>query len=170
MAFRDLTEFLLTKPIELPVGGKMYRFPGTVSGRTSLLLRAMQEQALAAAQAEKAGKKVDLDADVLDDLGEVNLRAELMTLDGHDVEREMAADGCDGAQIRHVFTVLTIWHMQGPEAAEQAWEQLAVDPPKPNRAARRQASSAAASGTRKPASTTGTRSRSTSRKPPAAAG
>jgi hypothetical protein len=158
VSFRDLSEFLTTKPVELPVNGKTYRFPGTVSGRTHLLLRAMEARAQAEAAAQRAGKAPAPDTEVLDDLGDVDLRKELMTYEGEDVERAMALDGCTAAQIRHVFVTLNVWHMQGKDAAERAWaDPSLLDPqrPEPNRATRR----AAVSTTPSRASTSGTRSR-----------
>lgn len=156
MALRDLSEFLTTAPIELPVRGTVYRFPGTVSGRTHLLLQAMEARALAEAEAERTGKPVAPDEELLDDLGEVNLQAEMMTFEGEDVGRRMALDGCSAAEIRHVFVTLNVWHMQGRTAGERAWESAGlVDPTRANRETRR----AAARTTPSRASTSGTRKR-----------
>ena len=65
MAFKDLDEFFVIKPIRLPIRGKVYEFPGSVSGRTGLLLHRMTEQV----EQLKAGAKFDEDAqqEILDD-------------------------------------------------------------------------------------------------------
>jgi hypothetical protein len=157
--FRDLTEFLVVKPIELPVGGKTYVFPGTVSGRVTLQLRLVQEQALAGARAQEKGETVELDTEALANVDERYVRAQLFTYEGHDVENEMIEDGCTAAQIDHVLNTLIVWHTAGADSAAQAWEAMAQDPQTPNRAQRRKASSGSGSTTRALASTSSTRSR-----------
>jgi hypothetical protein len=162
MAFRELTEFLNSPRPELPVRGKVYVFPSNdeVSGRVTLQLRLIQSQAFAVAKAQEAGTTITLDRAALDEVDEARVRRELMTLNGHDVEAEMIEDGCSGAQIDHVLNTLVVWHTAGPDAAEQAWEAMAgrLDPPAPNRAQRRAGSSDSATTTKRPASTSGTRS------------
>jgi hypothetical protein len=159
MSFRDLADFLIIEPIDLPVGGKTYRFPGTVSGRVTLQLRLVQEQALSAARAQGRGEKATLDTDALANVDEKYVRAQLFTFDGHDVEAEMIDDGCSSAQIDHVMNTLIVWHTAGKDAAEQAWEAMAADPQMPNREQRRAASSASVSTTSARASTSSTGSR-----------
>lgn len=154
MPFRDLDEFLVTAPIELPIRGKSYQFPGAISGRAGLLIRRLAEVADEARQARDEGRVVDETAQVLSEDDEVDLRAELLG----DGEREMVDDGLSTAHIAHVFQTLMVWHLAGPEAAEQAWERMAVDPPKPNRQERRSASAGSATSTRQRASTSGTSS------------
>jgi len=60
-AFRDLDEFLVVEPIELPIKGKVYSFPGEISARAWLLLQTVAERMQAAQRAEQAGQPVDLD-------------------------------------------------------------------------------------------------------------
>lgn len=145
-AFRDLDDILVDKPIRLPVKGKTYEFPGSIPGRTALMLQRL------AAAADKAHRKDNTDAsalaqEVFSDSEELDLQAEVMG----DGQTAMAADGLTSAHINHVFRTLLVWHMSGEEAAAKAWESLG-EAPAPNRAARR----ATASTTRSRASTSGT--------------
>ena len=148
MAFRDLTDFLTVKPIELPIGGKFYAFPRDISGKAGLVIAAIRE----AAEAADRGKDYNPEQVVLDDAAEVDLRREVLG----DTEREMFEAGLTTGQVEHVFRTLMTWHMsRSMELTEAAWEMIDVDPPKPNREQRR-ASGAAASKTPSPASTSGT--------------
>lgn len=153
-AFRDLDEFLTTPPIELPIGGRLYEFPGSISARSGLMLQRILSAAEEASEGIRDGsvRAADLAEQVLlDDDTEHDLRAEIMG----DGEQQMAADGLTTAHTTHVFNTLLVWHTAGPEAAQAAWEHMG-EAQAPNRAARRQASKAAATSTRSPASTSGT--------------
>jgi hypothetical protein len=149
--FRDLDDLLAEsggdRPIELPIRGKVYAFPSSISARSGLLLARMA----AVAQAEQSGGKAapDPDLELLSDGEEVDLRAEMMGA----TEVEMARDGLTTAHTRVVFMTLLTWHLAGEEAALAAWESAGKAPA--NRATRR-ARSAAASTTRKRGSTSGT--------------
>jgi hypothetical protein len=146
-AFRDLDEFLVDQPIELPIRGKNYRFPGSISARTGLLLQRMgakADEARRAGQGPAELASAAMDAEVLDDETELDLRRELMG----DTEAEMARDGLTTAHTGHVFRTLIVWHMAGEEAALAAWTALG-NVQAPNREARRKASKA--SGTTSPA-------------------
>jgi hypothetical protein len=152
MSLRDLDEFLLDKPIELPIRGKLYRFPGSISATSGLLLQrlaATVEQAVADGAANVNGTALAME--VLNDGQEKNLREEVMG----DTEAQMAADGLSTAHTDHVFKTLLTWHMAGPEAGEAAWEHQG-EAPAPNRETRRKASKGSASTTKRPASTSGT--------------
>lgn len=155
MSFRDLDDFLVVTPIKLPIKGKDYQFPGSISARSGLLL----QRIAAAAERAKAdildGKTstLDLAAEVLNDEEETDLRSEVMG----GTEQLMADDGLTTAHTTHVFRTLLTWHMAGPEAAAVAWERQG-EAPAPNRATRR-ASKGSASTTRKRASTSGTTTR-----------
>jgi hypothetical protein len=153
--FRDLDEFLVDEPIELPIRGKTYRFPGSVSARTGLLLQRMGASADQARRAGKSGTAAAsdvFDAELLDDDTESDLRREIMG----DAEAKMAKDGLTTAHTEHVFRTLIVWHMAGEDAALLAWERLG-NVQAPNREARR-GSKASGTSTRSPASTTGTSS------------
>jgi len=114
-AFRDLDEFLVVEPIELPIKGKVYSFPGEISARAWLLLQ-----------------PVDLDEEVVDDEYEVKLRQEILG----GVEQEMVEDGLSSAHIKAVFYTLIAWHLSGQETALEVWNKQGKAPA-PNRAARR---------------------------------
>lgn len=154
MGFRDLDEFLTEQPIELPIRGKVYRFPGSIPARTGLLLQRLAAAAARAPEGTDQTAATEMAAEVLSDSEELDLRAEVMG----DAEAEMADDGLSTAHTAHVFRTLMVWHMVGQGAAEKAWEQLGP-PPAPNRAARRTVSSVSATSTRSPASTTRTSTR-----------
>jgi hypothetical protein len=151
--FRDLDEFLVDEPIRLPIRGKTYSFPGSIPARTGLLLQRLGAAADKARTSIKAGaaNPAELAAEVFSDSEETDLRAEIMG----PAEQEMADDGLTTAHTSHVFRTLMVWHMAGEEAAMKAWE--AVGPQAaPNRAARRAASKASGSTTKRRASTSGT--------------
>lgn len=164
--FRDLDEFLVDEPIRLPIRGKTYEFPGSIPARTGLLLQrmgAMAEQARQAGAGPAGLAKAAMEAEVLDDQAEMDLRRELMG----DTEAEMARDGLTTAHTAHVFRTLMVWHMAGEEAAMYAWERQG-NSSTPNRETRRRASKASGTSSRSAASTAGTTAR---RKPrPASAG
>lgn len=149
MTFRDLDDFLVVRPIELPIRGKTYQFPGTITARAGLLL----QRITAAVGGEASEAQAVLDG------AEASLREEILG----DTEAQMVEDGLTAAHVNHVLQTLMVWHMAGPEAAEAAWEQMAADPQEPNRAERRAAT--AKKSNRSPASPAGSTSR---RKPPAA--
>lgn len=144
--FRDLDEILVDKPIRLPVKGKTYEFPGSIPGRTALMLQRLTSAADKAVR-EGGADAAELAQEVFSDSEEVDLRSQVMGTG----EAAMAADGLTSAHTNHVFRTLLVWHMSGEEAAAKAWESLG-EAQAPNRAARR----ATASTTRSRASTSGT--------------
>lgn len=161
--FRDLDEFLVDQPIRLPIRGKTYEFPGSIPARTGLLLQRMgakADEARRAGQGPEGLAAAAMEAEVLDDEAEMDLRRELMG----DTEVEMARDGLSTAHTSHVFRTLIVWHMAGEEAALAAWTALG-NVKAPNRETRRRASKASGTSTRSAASTAGTTG---SRKPRAA--
>lgn len=168
--FRDLSEFMAeAEPIRLPIGGTVYEFPGSVSGRTGLLLTSAWDAALSG-KAGGAAPAPDAElAELLTDDQEKSVHAELFG--GTDVQ--LARDGHDSRVIRHVFLTLVTWHTAGPEAAVLAWD-AAGNAPAPNRATRRAgsrtASGAGASKTRRAASTSGTSRTATATRRPASGG
>lgn len=120
MAFNDLDVTLFGGGVkELPIGGKKYQFPGTISARTGLLLHRMLQQAAAARDSLESGESVDLNVDLFEGLpeGEDDVRSELLG----DAEFELIEDGVPLAVVDHVFSTLMFWHINGPEAAEQIW-------------------------------------------------
>ena len=151
--FRDLTEFLVVPPKSLPVGGRTYDFPGTISGAAGLLLQLVQARAREEARARDEGRTPEPDEDLPEDLAGIDLREELLG----GVDRDMVRDGCTSAQIEHCFATLMTWHMAGEDAAHRFWTERAGGPPPPNRAARR-ASAGSGTATPSPASTSGTSS------------
>lgn len=149
--FKDLDSFFRIQPIRLPIRGKMYAFPGSVSGRTGLLLHRMTEMA----ERVKAGKDApDLGQQILDDSEELDLRTEILG----DTEREMIDDGLPSVFVDHVFHTLIVWHQFGEEVAKAVWEDVPGAPkaPQDRKAKSRKATSGTATTTRKRASTSGT--------------
>lgn len=137
MAFKELSEFLESKPIEIPIRGKVYSFPGEVSGRAWLLLQRMGAAFQDAQAALAEGRHFEMDAEVLSDAEKVDLDAELFG----GVDKEMSADGCTSSELKLVYGTLVIYHMAGAEAAEAFWEARG-EVPAPNRAARRRRTAA----------------------------
>lgn len=117
MAFRDLTEFLKTEPFMLPIGGKLYEFPGEISAKSWLQLQRLTEQITKAQAAAALGMDYDPDDEVLSDTDESVLMDEMFGT-GKD---EMIANGCTSSQIRAVFFTLMAYHTTGIEAAEAMW-------------------------------------------------
>lgn len=110
MAFRDLDEFLVIEPVQLPIRGKVYSFPGSVSAKTGLFL---QRAAVLSGTPD-----VDPDTVLIPDEMEDDLFDELLG----DAQQEMIDDRLTSAHIRHVFDTLVVFHMAGREAAEAVWE------------------------------------------------
>lgn len=158
-AFRDLAEFTsAAPPIELPVHGTGYAFPGTISGWAYLLC---QRMFAAAADAERAGETLTAhraaevmaaDSEVLSDVDQPELERELFGDQRDQLYREQ-----DSTTIMHVMVTLAAWHALGPEAAVQVWEAPG-NRPAPNRAARRAGAKPAAKSTPRRGSTSGTTS------------
>ena len=143
MTFRDLTEFLVVKPIVLPIAGKDYSFPGEISARLWLQLQRLNAQAAAA----MAGEDYDPGAEIIDDETESEISKELLG----DALQEMLADGRTSSQIRAVFQTLHAWHTQGEDIAEAVWngQGEAVTPNRAQRRARPARGSHATSKSRK---------------------
>lgn len=144
-AFKDLGTFFKIKPLKLPIRGKTYSFPGSVSGRTGLLLHRMTEMA----ERAKAGKEdFDYDEEILDDAAEVDLRTEIMG----DTERKMIDDGIPAAYIEHAFRTLVVWHQFGEDVAKSIWEDVPGAPKAPadRKAKASKATSGKATTTKKP--------------------
>lgn len=150
MPFRDLDEFLVVPTFDLPIRGKTYRFPGTISAKAGLMLQRLELTAAKADGVEDAQQQALAE---LDPEQPIDLDREVMG----DVRAEMVADGLTQAHIQHTFMTLLIWHLHGQEAAERVWERKQPgEAPAPNRAARR-GSSGTARSTKPLASTSGTR-------------
>ena len=157
--FGDLEE-LLDDALELPVRGRdgetrVYRIPSPPAEDG---LRVQRLTTLAATLVA-GGEAIDTQA--LDDDQERDL-IEMCLGPAH---AEMLADGVDWAWLRHAGLTAMFWIINDLDTAEAYW-QAAGDPTRmaaPNRETRRAAAkksgSAAATGTRKPARTSGTSAR-----------
>lgn len=132
MAFRDLDEFLQVEPLALPIRGKVYEFPGEVSAWAWLLTQRVGERFEKARRAREAGLELDPDEEVLSDMDEGRLRAEMFG----GVEEEMIADGLTSEHMKRVFYALVAYHLSGREAAEAVWNGQG-EAKAPNRAVRR---------------------------------
>ena len=133
MAFRDLDDFLVVKPIDLPIRGKVYHFPGAISAASGLRL----ERFTALTRAQSEGEDVDPDELVLIGDDADALEAEMFG----DTKAEMIADGLTTAHVAAVFDTLMAYHATGSLAvAESVWEDHAGESPAPNRATRRKRS------------------------------
>lgn len=158
--WQDLDDFLVISPIRLPIGGKTYSFPGSLSGRSGLLLQRIGAASAKAALRAKTGTKVqEMSDELLSDAQEIDLRTEIMG----DTEAELIADDVPAVKITHVFRTLMTWHMAGEAAAKEAWTSLG-EAPAPSRAARR-ASRESAKSTRSQGSTSTTSTPARTRKP-----
>lgn len=145
MAFRDLRDII--GPLELPVGGKTYTLP-VVSAADGARIRLATEKANAGDK-EESISTVELERIVLGD-----------------VLNTMREDGLAPEEIDRVFYTGLADVQRGRQTAELIWEhgvdpkalQAATTPP--NRAARRKTAktrTGAATTTKRPASTNGTK-------------
>lgn len=132
MAFRDLEEFLVVEPLELPIRGKLYRFPGEISARAWLLVQRLGEKYERARRAREAGRPIDSDEEALSDYDESALRSEMFG----DAEEEMIADNLTSGHMKRVFYALVAFHLSGREAAEAVWNNTG-EAKAPNRETRR---------------------------------
>ncbi|NAE18082.1 DUF7426 family protein [Enterococcus hirae] len=154
--FGDLADLLTIEPKPLTINGVVYDFPGDVSAQAWLVIQHTLQTGVAAKIAANAGKPYTPKAIVLDDDAELDLRAELFG----DCAQEMTDNNVSSAYQQHAMTTLMVWHVYGREAALKIWRGTTLgEAAPPNRAARR--SSGAGTTTKTPASTSGTRSRST---------
>lgn len=158
MGFKELDERVFLKPKRLPIRGKMYDFPGSVSARTGALFHRMTVAA-ERVKAAKAGDVPDLDdlqldAELLNDSEEKDLRAEVLG----DAEAELIKDGIPNEIVSHVLKTLICWHQFGQEVAEVVWEDNPDRPkaPQDRKPRSRSGTKASASSTRGRASTTPT--------------
>jgi len=126
--FKDLNNFLVVKPIVLPIDGKSYTFPGQIPARLWLQLQELQ----AIGSAVAAGVEYDPDKEVLSDMDQSNMMLELMG----DSYKAMLDDGVTSTQLQVVFRTLFAWHTNSPEYARMIWEEVG-ETPAPNRATRR---------------------------------
>jgi len=124
MAFRDLDDFLVVQPIDLPIRGKVYHFPGAISAASGLRLERFT------ALTRLQGEGGDADPDELLLIGEDADTLEAEMFGG--VKAEMIADGLTTAHISAVFDTLMAYHATGSlEVAERVWEDHAGESPAP---------------------------------------
>ena len=148
MPFSDLSEILHEpEPLELPIRGRLYAFPGTISARAWLKL---QHFGAALQQRAAAG---EADREAFEDMDQEELLRELCgdTLD------DMLAHGVTSHELEIVLATLVAFHLSDRETAEEVWN-LEGETPAPNRAQRR----------KNPSRPRGSRSGSTSPKSPKA--
>jgi len=121
MAFRDFGDCPAVKPIVLPIRGKKYSFPGPgdISGRTWLRLQEIGGLTMQAAKAKASGEDFGLDAEVLSDLDQDALMAELCG----ETLQTMIDDGVTGAEIQNVLKTLMASHMFSEAMAELVWNR-----------------------------------------------
>lgn len=154
--FEDLAEFFEVSPKRLPVKGKVYEFPASISGQAGLTLALVAEEFARVAEAKKRGEEIDFDNAVLDDQEEINLREELFGA----AHQQMIADGLSADMISHVSKTLMVWHMQGEEAALAAWKSAGPAPkaktPQDRKPKSRAGTSASGTSTKRRGSTTST--------------
>ena len=134
MAFRDLAEFLVVKPVVLPIRGKEYAFPGSVSARLWMQINVIKEQLELASRAEAEGREFEPNAEAMSDETEAEMMAEMFG----GVDSEMVADGCSSVELDRVKHTLIAYHLSGGNltTATAVWEQSGKAPA-PNREARR---------------------------------
>jgi hypothetical protein len=151
MAFRDLDEFLFVPPLELPVRGNVYAFPGEISADSWLKLQRLTDQQRQLA----AGGDLGPGEEPVSRDDQLAIEAEIFG----DIEQRMIADGCTSSQIMAVLATATAFYLNGRAAALATWDAQG-ESPAPNRAARRKAAPKTSTPSR------GSRAGSTSRQKP----
>ncbi|MFC5720373.1 hypothetical protein ACFP1Z_09385 [Streptomyces gamaensis] len=148
MAFEALDE-LLDESLHLPIAGRVYRVPAP-SAEVGLRTQAIVHAAAVAADGGRA------DEQILADAAERDLYADVLG----SAHAEMVADGVPWPALKHSAITTMVWISQDKAAAERYWNS-GGDPSRmaPNRQARRNPPSAAASSTRSRGSTSGTSTR-----------
>jgi hypothetical protein len=172
--FKDLADYL-DPDLRLPWKGKEYRIaaPSAEVGlRCQQYVTIAKALALRSLEASEGEDDTPLELSererqVLSDTDEVVMYRELLGA----TYAELDADGASWPVIKHMAMTAMTYFTVGEEAAVAAWEGPGKAEP-PNRAARRAAAkstgTAAANGTKRRASTSGTRSRTANGQPPAA--
>jgi hypothetical protein len=158
MAFQDLDEFF-DDTLSLPVGGKVYVVPPATAEFGLYCQRLLSRGAITMAGGEVAGPppKMHFDDDEEIDIYKLAL--------GETLYKELLSDGVSWPRVQLIGQTAIVWIGANIAAAEQYWAgggRPEASAPT-NRAARRSTGSAGASKTRRPASTSGTRSRAASK-------
>jgi len=146
MAFQDLGD-LLDAGLSLPYKGKTYLVP-PVDAETGLRFQRLAEVAAQLAHAAETGQ--ELEAEVLDDAGEVDLYRDAL---GPAYE-EMLADRVPWPMLKTAAVTAWLDAAVSREAAEAYWN--AAGAPDPEALAGNRASRRAARSTRQPGSASGT--------------
>lgn len=146
MAFQDLGD-LLDAGLSLPYKGKTYLVP-PVDAETGLRFQRLAEVAAQVAQAAETGQ--ELDAEVLDDAGEVDLYRDAL---GPAYET-MLADRVPWPMLKTAAVTAWLDAAVSREAAEAYWN--AAGAPDPEALAGNRATRRAARSTRQPGSASGT--------------
>lgn len=150
--FQALDE-LFDETLELPIKGKTYKIP---SPSAEDGLKVQRITTMASRLMEK-GEAVD--TELLDDDEE----ADLISLCLGSAQAEMVANGVDWVWLRHAGLTAMFWITAGADAAEKYWASGGnpelMAPNRETRRAQAKTGSAAANGTRKRGSTSGTSGR-----------
>lgn len=123
MQFKDYSQIKPPAPVRIPINGKTYEFPGTISSKAWVLLQRLSEQMQRVAFARATGQPVDLEAIVLDDVEYADVKAEVFG----STEAELIKDGVSSDVLKRLFQTLTAYHLSGAQAAKAVWEFEPVD-------------------------------------------
>lgn len=99
-------------PIVLPIptAADPTTFPGTVSAETGMLMLMFQQSA----QAGRSGDEIDISPEQM-----ARMEADLL---GEAGAARLEALGVVGVMRQHVISTLTVFHLAGREAGEEAWD------------------------------------------------
>ena len=158
MAFQDLDEFF-DYTLPLPVGGKVYVVPPATAEFGLYCQRLLSDGAVTVAGGEVAGPPPKMH---FDDDEEINIYKLAL---GETLYKELITDGVSWPRVQLIGQTAIVWIGGNIALAEQYWSsggRPEASAPT-NRAARRSTGTAGASRTRRPASTSGTKSRRASK-------
>ena len=128
MAFKDLADALDVEPLVLPIRGREYACPGSISAKTWLWMQYIMAIA--------RGEDVEPKDEALTDQEQANILNEMLG----DAKQQMLDDGLTSAEMEHVERTLWTYHANNRNRAlaESVWNSLGKAPA-PNRASRRAA-------------------------------
>ncbi|WP_066360254.1 DUF7426 family protein [Herbidospora mongoliensis] len=143
--FEDLDTFF-DGSLKLPIGGKTYRIPSP-DGETGLKIQRWYDALFKATK-----DRTDSDRQVLADADENDLYAQALG----PVKAELLADDVDWEKIKHVALTAVVWIASSDASAAKFWARPGKQEKTPTPSSTRKPSTAAASKTRRRASTSGT--------------
>lgn len=157
---------IVGRTIDLPLRGKVYKFPANVSVDLGLKFTVLREETFKLKAAADAGIEYEVDErarELIDESGE-SFHDIYFQVIGEERRAELEADGVTWAEIVHIGQTLMFYHTAGPEVALLVWQSYEADeadarppagPSTPPGGSRRRKKSRSSSRKRNPSGTRG---------------